>query len=358
LGDILGIGLTHYPLLAAPDERMSSLLRLTLRDPGIPASEKNQLGWPALMQQEWGHDRGLTAAAGHRAELLQGLATCRAAIDAFAPDALIVFGDDQYENFREEVVPPFCVLAYPDAEITPFLSMREFGWDNVWNLPDETSFTMRGAPDLARSITRGLMARGFDMSYSYRPRDQKHFPHAIANTQLYLDYENAGRKFGYPIVPVLVNCYGEHVISRRGGLVTFGEIAEGEVLDPPGPSPERCYELGQALARLLRESPHRVCIVASSSWSHAFLVDRAWHLRPDIESDSRLYDALVRGDIDAWRAITSQDIAASGQQEMLNWFCLLGAMTELGIPLSWSAFVQTYVFNSDKCFAIFGGGAA
>jgi hypothetical protein len=38
---------------------------------------------------------------------------------------------------------------------------------------------------------------------------------------------------------------------------------------------------------------------------------------------------------------------------MLNWFCLLGAMSELGLRLDWSTFVSTDVFNSNKCFAIY-----
>ena len=38
----------------------------------------------------------------------------------------------------------------------------------------------------------------------------------------------------------------------------------------------------------------RVALAASSSWSHAFLNDKNWHLRPDTAADQRLYDAFVR----------------------------------------------------------------
>jgi hypothetical protein len=353
MGDILGLGLTHYPLLAVDDKYMSSLLRRTMRDPDIPQAEKDPESWTDTTRREWGDDRGLAAAAAHRARLRAGLRRCRRALDAFRPDALIVFGDDQYENFREEIIPPFCVLAYPDTEIRPFEPMHELGLPNAWGIPEDTSFTMRGAPELAKTLTRELIGSGFDMSYSYRPREGIHFPHAIANTQLYLDYDNAGRTFGYPIIPVLVNCYGEHVIARRGGMATFGRIAQGERLDPPGPSPARCFELGRALARTLRDSDRRVAVVASSSWSHAFLNDKGWHLWPDEQADVRLYDALVRTDYDTWLGIGTADLVNAGQQEMLNWFCLLGAMAETKASLSWSEFVDTRVFNSNKCFAIF-----
>jgi len=103
--EILGLGLTHYPLLSVTDEHMADLLRWTLRDPGIPAAQKDPANWPALMRREWADDGGTAAAAAHRGELKGHLARCRAALDAFQPDVLVVWGDDQYENFREEVVP-------------------------------------------------------------------------------------------------------------------------------------------------------------------------------------------------------------------------------------------------------------
>ena len=78
------------------------------------------------MRAEWADDGGTAAAAAHRGKLLvENLARCREALDEFAPDVLVVWGDDQYENFREEVVPPFCVLAYGDAEVNPFALMNE-----------------------------------------------------------------------------------------------------------------------------------------------------------------------------------------------------------------------------------------
>jgi hypothetical protein len=39
---------------------------------------------------------------------------------------------------------------------------------------------------------------------------------------------------------------------------------------------------------------------------------------------------------------------------MLNWFCLLGAVSALSLGLQWSDFVTTEIFNSNKAFAIYG----
>ena len=104
---------------------------------------------------------------------------------------------------------------------------------------------------------------------------------------------------------------------------------------------------------MLKSSPYRVALIASSSWSHAFLHDKAWRLHPDIESDRALYEALRDGRHSYWREKPLSAIEDSGQQEMLNWFCLAGAMAELGRKPIWSEFIESYVFNSNKCFAIF-----
>src|ERR1700753_3445197 len=120
MAHFLGLGLTHYPLLAGTDEHMADLLRWTLTDPDIPAGAKDPAGWSASMRAEWGADGGVAAAAHHRKLLVENLARCRDTLDEFGPDVVLVWGDDQYENFREEVIPPFCVLAYDDTEVDPF----------------------------------------------------------------------------------------------------------------------------------------------------------------------------------------------------------------------------------------------
>ena len=45
---------------------------------------------------------------------------------------------------------------------------------------------------------------------------------------------------------------------------------------------------------------------------------------------------------------------AAGQQEVLNWFALMGTVEALGARLEWSQWVETHVFNSNKVFALYG----
>jgi hypothetical protein len=145
------------------------------------------------------------------------------------------------------------------------------------------------------------------------------------------------------------------VLINRGGQYPVGkpiELTEGE-LDPPGPSPERCMELGAAVARIAARSPWRIALIASSSWSHAFLVPKNYFIHPDMEADRWMFEQLKASNYDALRRRTVQDIEESGQQEVLNWFCLAGAMEELGRSPDYIDLAETHIFNSNKCFAVY-----
>jgi hypothetical protein len=353
MGEILGLGMTHYPPLAGRDENMSGILRGTLRDPAIPAELKDPANWAPLMREEWGNDQGRAKAAEHRQALLGGLARIREALDEFKPDFVVIWGDDQYENFTEDIIPPFCILAYDNIQAMPWKLKAPGmpGGANVWGESEESVLNIRGHREGGKLLASGLITEGFDVCYSYRPLHLQGVGHAFLNSIAYLDYHRKG--FAHPLVCFSINCYGRRVISFRGGAAKFGQTPPPEQLDPPSPSPARCFDMGAAVARVLQKSPYRVALIASSSWSHAFLHDKAWRLYPDIESDRAFYEALRSGNYSVWRETPLSAVEDSGQQEMLNWFCLAGAMSELKRPPAWSEFIESYVFNSNKCFAVF-----
>jgi hypothetical protein len=352
MGQVLGLGVTHYPLLCVPDEHMAALLSWTLEDPDLPPAARDTAHWPDAMRREWSDDRGARAAAEHREQLVAGLARTRAALDDFQPDAVVVIGDDQYDNFREDVIPPFAVLAYDQVTAHPWspdeAAAGPLSHLNVWDEPVDTAVHVECHRDLALHVVESLLEQDIDVSYSYRPLHHPSLAHSFINTILFLDYERRG--FPYPIVPFAVNCYGRRVISYRGRMSRLGDRAPA---DPPSPSPRRMIQVGRALARAAAESEWNVAIVASSSWSHAFLSDVHHRLRPDTDADRRLYEALVAADFDVWDSVTLADIERSGQHEVLTWFALMGAMQELDGELRWSDFVPSDIFNSNKVFAIF-----
>jgi len=352
MGEILGLGLTHYPGLAARDENMTGILRQVLADPGLPERERDPANWPEALRREYSTDQGKAAAAAHREALVANLRRLRRALDDFAPDLVVIWGDDQYENFKEDIIPAFCVLAFDQAEVKPWKRQSALGLaSNVWGDDPETTYRFAIHREAGKYLARGLLERDIDVAYAYQPLHHDGIGHAFVNTVLFLDYDRTG--FPYPILPFQVNCYGRRVIAQHGYRASLAApIAEAD-FDPPSPSPSRCLQVGAATARAFLESPWRVALVASSSWSHAFLTDKNYQLYPDIEADRRLYEALRVGDYETWRKTSLDAIEASGQQEMLNWFMLAGAMEELGRKADECEFMESWIFNSNKCFAVF-----
>ncbi len=347
MGELLGLGLTHYPPLTGRDESMAGILRHILQDPGLPDHYRHPESWPEAMRWEYGEDEGRGAAARHREALVAQFRKARRLLDDFAPDFVVIWGDDQYENFEEDIIPPFCVLAYESFEPRPWEQLRG---TNVWGESKEKTFVYQGHRTGAKLLASGLLDEGFDVAYAYRPLHHE-LGHAFLNTLLFLDYDRRG--FDYPVVPLQVNCYGRRVISQHGGVPDLAHLPTAAEFDPPSPAPWRCCDLGAACARVLARSPWKVALIASSSWSHAFLTAKHHYLYPDIEADRALYEALLAGDYDTWRQTPLATIEASGQQEILNWMCLVGAMAELRRWAPEAEFIQTYIFNSSKCFAFF-----
>jgi hypothetical protein len=108
--------MTHVPLPAGRDEDMARILRGVLQDPDLPARHCRPEGWPPPIRQEW--------------------------------------GDDQYENFQEDIIPAFCVLAYESIEHRPWAEARR---PNVRDEPKELTFTYKGHRPAAKALTAGLL---------------------------------------------------------------------------------------------------------------------------------------------------------------------------------------------------------
>ena len=353
MGEILGLGLSHYPGFGYADDDMSRFLLDTLSSDRVPAPLKDPASWPAPMQAEWGTDRGASFAARHRQQFIAGCRRLRRALDDFRPDAVVIFGDDQYENFREDLIVPFCVYVMDRFESRPFAS--DLGREprpNYWGEPFDATFAYRGQPAAARYLVTGLLRSGVDMAYSYAFRHTPELGHAFRNTLLYLDFDRQG--WDYPVIPFHVNAYGSGVVRNRGGQAHLLEPSgPRRVPDPPAPSPRRCFEVGQAVARVLRASPWRVALVGSSSWSHAFLTEKNHFIFPDVAADRRRFEELVSGDYAAWRDVDLATLEDAGQHELLNWEPLIGAMHELGRRPPEAEFLESYVMNSCKCVALF-----
>jgi hypothetical protein len=356
MGEILGLGMSHYPGFIYPDADMVMRVKDTLRSHKIPPELKQPESWPAPMREEWGNDEGASFAKRHREAFVKAARRLRTALDDFKPDLVVIFGDDQYENFHEDIVPPFCVYISESFDTRPFLKGR--GRDNpppnVWGEPQDKLFAIPGHAQAGRYLARNLLDAGFDIPYAYKMLHHEGLGHAFIRVMLYLDYDRQG--WDYPIVPFHVNAYGSNLVRSRGGSQhLFAE--EAQEIDPPAPSPKRAFELGRAIAGIFRESPWRVALVGSSSWSHAFLTEKNHWLYPDVPSDRQRFKELQAGDYLAWRDLSVEAVEDAGQHEWLNWVPLIGAMYQLEQRPEYCELIESYLMNSSKCMALFPAGA-
>ena len=360
MAELLLVGTTHYPPLIYPDEGMYSQLRKHVESDRTPPDMKIETNWPEAMQQEYGPNgaNAEASAAAHRNRLVSSFRALRKEIDDFNPDFVLIWGDDQYENFREDLVPPFSIYISDAFETQPF-HRKWFTPDgtqvfNVWDESIDKTFTHRGHPNAAKYLTTKLLEYGYPMPYSYKNLHFSGLPHAFMNTLLFLDYDRTG--FDYPVVPFHVNCYGSSVVRNRGG--SFLNAEEGAEPDPPAPSPKLCFDVGAATAKAFLESPYRAVLIGSSSWSHAFLTPKNHLLWPDNDADLARFEELRDGNQHLWANLSLDQIEESGQQELLNWVCLAGALTETGYQPEIVDFMQTHIFNSSKCMMVARAPAA
>jgi hypothetical protein len=352
MGEILGLGITHYPGLTVQNSLVGRF-NATLKDPGLPDHLRDPKNWHPTMREQWGDDEGLGHSESHRQAMIERFRIARQELDAFQPDVVLIFGDDQYENFKEDIVPPFAILAYDQVEAQPWLhNSRGKNW---WNEPDDQKFVINGHRKAGKYLATSLLTDGFEVAYAYKPLHAKGLGHAFLNSILYLDFDRKG--FPYPIVPFSVNSYGRWLIGAHGRPLMPSEaasiFADEDELAPPPPQPWRCFQIGASIARAAAASPWKVAIIASSSWSHSFLTAKNSLLFPDVESDKRYYEALCAGDWDTWRNTTIEEAESRGHHELLNWFCLAGAMAELDRKPTEAVFMESWISNSNKTFAVF-----
>jgi len=309
---------------------------MNLKSELTPAHMKDPANWPAKMREEWADDGGLAYAKAYQAKLHPAYRKARQAIDEFNPDFVLIFGDDQYEAFKEDLLPPFALFAIDEVEC------GEGRGD---------TFVVKGHREAGNHIVAKLIERGFDIGCSWQLRNRADYGHAFTSTIQYLDQDKTG--FDHKVIPFSINCYGRYMrIPGPNRKPIRGRILVEDVdPPPPAPMPWRVYDVGKAVAEIIKESPYRAVIIGSSSWSHASLTPKNHFLWPDVEADRRRLNELESGEFWRWRDLTPEEISDAGQHEVLNWIALGGAME--GRRAEILTFADCYIFNSEKTVCIF-----
>lgn len=197
-------------------------------------------------------------------------------LDETAPDVIVFLGSDHLETFSINCVPTFAIVAGNRAT-------AEFAGRN-YDLPIHR--------EMAEDLLYKLVGAGFDLAYS----EDAVLGHTFA---VPFEFVIGGRNI--PVVPIHTNVYM-----------------------PPLPTPKRCAALGRAIADVIASRPERVAIIASGGMSH---YPGTWkYPHPEIEFDRWVIQELEKGNTDAVFDLTTEQLDAAGNTELLPWAVMLGAI--------------------------------
>lgn len=198
------------------------------------------------------------------------------------PDALLVLGSDHLEAFFLNNYPMLCVFTGGEAEGS--MAGKHFGF--------------RVHEDLAKTLLFGLVDLGFDPSFSQEI--ELDHPYLSPLSQVLEDYD-------LPIVPF-------HMNSNV----------------PPLIPPRRCYELGKAIGRVIKEkrpAGERIAIMATGGLSH--YPGTPYYGKLDLAFDDRVLEHLQRGEGEKLTEFSSEQLDEAGNFELRTIITMLGATGKL-----------------------------
>lgn len=206
------------------------------------------------------------------ARCVRALGILRERLAASQPHVVVIFGDDQLEQFDFSNCPALGIFV--GAQFSGYRISEKFGLP----VPGESRqarprtpehwTTVNAHPAFARSLMTGLVGRGFDVSFSLElPKPEAGIGHAFMRPLYHLVPEGE-----LPIVPFFVNCY-------------YG----------PQPTARRCVQLGNAVREVIAAMPgdQRVAIIGSGGLWHMPMFPNA---SLDEEFDRRVLEGVRAGD--------------------------------------------------------------
>tara|TARA_R110000868_G_scaffold198069_1_gene444341 strand:- start:18220 stop:19149 length:930 start_codon:yes stop_codon:yes gene_type:complete len=210
---------------------------------------------------------------------------------AAKPDAIILIGDDQNEVFVNGTTPQIAIYRGGDFTLSPRFSSGDTRY--------------RSCPWLAESLLDGGITEGFDIALLDSFENDVLSSHAHAQV-----LEALVPEADIPVVPLYVNA-----------------------IHHPALEPQRCYELGKSIRRVISSRPQseKVAVCASGGLSH-FTAGYPWdryqgpYFYGAISEafDREIIDAIKRGDGDRLAKLSAAELMANGDIELRTWIVLLG----------------------------------
>ncbi len=298
---VLAIGTSHSPQLSVPARDWHLLREKDEHDPrldyqGLLRRAKTNIEGELTEEKMRERDEACQRAIALLGDILQKAKA----------DVIVVFGDDQHEQFDDGNMPTFALYHGQSIPVVKHTGRNPAAWKDAeergWA---ETADEYRAGADLATHLVRSLVADEFDIARCDRLRKEIGVGHAFSFL-----YRRIWPGGVLPMVPVMVNTY----------------------YPPNQPTPKRCYALGQAVHRAIeswRENK-RVAIMASGGLSHVVI---------DEELDQKVIEGLTHKNPELLYSVPREKLRG-GTSEILNWIALAGATEPMEMTLV--DYVTTY----------------
>lgn len=298
---VLGLGTSHSPQLSIPANQWSLLRKKDEEDARLDYQGLLRRAKPDIEQELREHKMQARSDACQKAIAVLGDVLRKA-----KADVIVIFGDDQHEQFYDDNMPTFALYHGQSLPVVKHTGRNPAAWktaeENGWA---ETAEEYRAASELADHLIRALVSDEFDVARCDRLRKEIGIGHAFSF--LYRRIWPGGT---LPMVPIMVNTY----------------------YPPNQPTPKRCYALGLAVRKAVEswDSDQRVAVMASGGLSHVII---------DEELDHSVIDALTHRNRELLCRLP-RDKMRGGTSEILNWIVLAGSVEPMGMKLV--DYVPTY----------------
>lgn len=298
---VLGMATSHGPQLEIPGDRWSALIEKDQKD--------RRMDYQALLASvRPGMDKEITVE-----KMVARYESCQRDLDTLSeilleakPDVLVVLGDDQNEQFRDDNMPIFCLF---NGEDMPVVKRPAWGgsdpdslghgsWNDYRIERPEPPKAYPGQPGLANHLITSLCDAGFDVARSNKLREGVGLGHAFT-----IPYTRLLQERPIPMVPVMINTF----------------------FPPNQPTPKRCYALGQALREAIEDwnDDQRVVVMASGGLSHTIIEE---------DIDWATLNGLRDKDAEALCGLPAEKLVR-GTSEIRNWIGLAGAVESMDMTL-------------------------